>query len=367
MKQRNHYAALDGLRGVAAFSVLLYHLGHWLNKPFLASNAGLAVDFFFCLSGYVLSVAYRARLDSGMTATAFMRIRLIRLMPMIVIGTLFSSAYLAVRVLFLHYPAPGGQLLLATVLGLLCLPNFWATQPIGGPQVFPLNGPQYTLFLEFVVNLVWAATKKAELLVLSLAIAAICFAAVAEIGIGGDEVGNFLKGLPRVFASFYAGVAIFHLQARYPVLQSRAIGRLFLPLTIVMLAVFYFPSPLTLAPQFTWILIGSPLLVLAGSQVRPEGMTERLALLSGELSYPIYALHYPIFVWVNGMYQELLHRRDFLPDSALTGLIVPLACYLLLQIYDKPVRSWLERRSAARRSATPPPSTPAPAPSISIK
>ena len=100
MKQRNHYAALDGLRGVAAFSVLLYHLGHWLNKPFLASNAGLAVDFFFCLSGYVLSVAYRARLDSGMPATTFMRIRLIRLMPMIVIGTLFSSGYLAVRILF---------------------------------------------------------------------------------------------------------------------------------------------------------------------------------------------------------------------------------------------------------------------------
>ena len=83
MKQRNHYAALDGLRGVAAFSVLLYHLGHWLNKPFLASNAGLAVDFFFCLSGYVLSVAYRARLDSGMPATTFMRVRLIRLMPMV--------------------------------------------------------------------------------------------------------------------------------------------------------------------------------------------------------------------------------------------------------------------------------------------
>lgn len=367
MKQRNHYAALDGLRGVAAFSVLLYHLGHWLNKPFLASNAGLAVDFFFCLSGYVLSVAYRARLDSGMPATTFMRVRLIRLMPMIVIGTLFSSAYLAVRILFLHYPAPGGQLLLALVLGLLCLPNFWAPQTIGGPQVFPLNGPQYTLFLEFVINLAWAVTKKADSLVLSLVIAAICFAAMAETGIGGDEVGNFLKGLPRVFASFYAGVAIFHLQARYPVLRSPAIGRLFLPLAIIMLAVFYFPYPLTLRPQFVWILIGSPLLVLAGSQVKPVGMTEQLALLSGELSYPVYALHYPIFVWVNGMYQELLHRRDFLPDSALTGLIVPLACYLLLQIYDKPVRAWLERRLAARRSANPPPSTPAPAPSISVK
>ena len=171
-----------------------------------------------------------------------------------------------------------------------------------------------------------------------------------------------------MFASFYAGVAIFHLQARYPVLRSPAIGRLFLPLAIIMLAVFYFPYPLTLRPQFVWILIGSPLLVLAGSQVKPVGMTEQLALLSGELSYPVYALHYPIFVWVNGMYQELRCIVEIsCPIAALTGLIVPLACYLLLQIYDKPVRAWLERRLAARRSANPPPSTPAPAPSISVK
>src|SRR6185312_11830934 len=157
---------------------------------------------------------------------------------------------------------------------------------------------------------------------------------------------------------------IFHLQARYAVLSSPAIGRLFLPLSIIMLAVFFFPQPLALRPQLVWIPLGSPLLVLAGSQVKPVGLTEQLALFSGELSYPIYALHYPIFVWVNGTYQQLLHRRDFLPDSALTGVIVPLACFLL-QIHDKPVRSRRARHLPTRKSASPAPSTPAP--SISIK
>ena len=69
MEQGKHYAALDGLRGFAAVSVVIFHIGHWLQVPSLAANAGLAVDLFFCLSGYVLSLAYGKRL--GQTLTSF--------------------------------------------------------------------------------------------------------------------------------------------------------------------------------------------------------------------------------------------------------------------------------------------------------
>jgi hypothetical protein len=59
----NRFAALDGMRGLAAIFVLLFHLGQWQYRPTLAANAGLAVDFFFTLSGYVLALAYAGRLD----------------------------------------------------------------------------------------------------------------------------------------------------------------------------------------------------------------------------------------------------------------------------------------------------------------
>ena len=51
-----HYPALDGLRGLAALSVVVYHLG-LANRVNLAPNAYVSVEFFFALSGFVLARA----------------------------------------------------------------------------------------------------------------------------------------------------------------------------------------------------------------------------------------------------------------------------------------------------------------------
>jgi len=82
------YEALDGLRGVAAVAVMLYHIGGWTGRPWLAAHGYLAVDFFFCLSGFVLAHAYGRR-EIGWLG--YMRARLIRLWPLIAITMLTFS------------------------------------------------------------------------------------------------------------------------------------------------------------------------------------------------------------------------------------------------------------------------------------
>ena len=52
--QRGRYGALDGLRGVAAISVLIMHVSILLDHSNALPKAGLAVDLFFMLSGFVL-------------------------------------------------------------------------------------------------------------------------------------------------------------------------------------------------------------------------------------------------------------------------------------------------------------------------
>ena len=65
-----HYELLDGLRGVAALLVIWYHVF----EGFAFAGGGmitfinhgyLAVDFFFMLSGFVISYAYDDRLGKS--------------------------------------------------------------------------------------------------------------------------------------------------------------------------------------------------------------------------------------------------------------------------------------------------------------
>lgn len=349
MEQRYHYAALDGLRGLAAMSVLLFHLGHWYGENWLATNAGLAVDFFFCLSGYVLSIAYRAKFDAGLDTRTFLRIRAVRLVPVIIVGTLISAAYLFARGLGLGDDAISlAEVALATVLGMACLPMFTASAAIGGPQVFPLNGPQYTLFLELVVNIIWALTQRIESLWTAIAIVVISYTLTAIYGFAGDDVATFWTGFPRVLGAFYAGVAVFCAQRRYTLLTDPRWGRLFVPLLGLSFILFYWPTLLWFPIAWSWSLLVSPLLVISGARVMLVGATRRTALALGELSYPVYALHYPIFVWVNAVYQQLLGRRDTAICSVLVVIAVVIGSTLVLKLVDEPTRAWISRNLRAQ-------------------
>jgi peptidoglycan/LPS O-acetylase OafA/YrhL len=343
LTSRGHYAALDGLRGFAAIAVLLYHIGHWLNAPLLATNSGLAVDFFFCLSGFVLALAYDDRFRAGLSTSQFMISRLIRLMPLTILATIITATYVCFRSVAFKSPILPDELLAAVLLGLINVPYLTASHALGGSQVFPLNGPQYSLFLEIVVNLVWSMLRKFDQLWLSVAIFAVSFSLLPFIGLGGDEAATFWSGFPRVNASFFAGVAIYHFEQRtkaLPALQNSGLW-----IVLIMGVWFFYPYPLPLKFELIWIALISPMIVYAGSKVRLSGKARSLALTGGALSYPIYVLHYPIFCWVNGGYQTAMNAPNLLFEGPLVLCCAVVGSYFALSLYDEPVRKWLARRA----------------------
>ncbi len=88
-----HYDILDGLRGVAALTVVCFHLFEDYATSHLdqkINHGYLAVDFFFILSGFVVGYAYDDRWKK-MTVGDFFKRRLIRLQPMVVIGALIGA------------------------------------------------------------------------------------------------------------------------------------------------------------------------------------------------------------------------------------------------------------------------------------
>ena len=89
-----HYDILDGLRGVAAITVVWFHLFEAYATSHLdqrINHGYLAVDFFFMLSGFVIGYAYDDRWKKKMSVKDFLKRRLIRLHPMVVMGPKIST------------------------------------------------------------------------------------------------------------------------------------------------------------------------------------------------------------------------------------------------------------------------------------
>lgn len=155
---KTRYEILDGLRGVAAVSVLVYHLFEAI--AFAAGapeqrfyHGFLAVDFFFVLSGFVMGYAYDERLETGsLTTGGFIRRRLIRLHPMVVMGVAVGLVCYVLQgcTLWDGTSVPWSQILTAVVFGLFLIPSPKALDVRGNYEAFPLNGPHWSLFFEYI-------------------------------------------------------------------------------------------------------------------------------------------------------------------------------------------------------------------------
>ncbi len=132
---------LDGMRGLAALSVLLYHGHNLFHDDKWFAQGYLFVDFFFLLSGFVLTLSTEPKFASGLTARQFMQTRLHRLWPTIAIGAALGA--------MVHTTLGGLDALPLLALELLMIPAPWSSEH----EIFPLNGPQWSLLWELVANL----------------------------------------------------------------------------------------------------------------------------------------------------------------------------------------------------------------------
>src|ERR1700678_2635783 len=155
---KEHFEVLDGLRGSAAFLIVIFHVFNYsfgFRGPFaLVHHAYLAVDFFFALSGFVVAYAYDDRW-TRMSVLQFFRIRLIRLHPLVLIGaTLGLLGYLLDPFSKMMNRGPLSMLLLAYLTCLLLLPS----PPVAGRhnESQALNGPAWSLMQEYLGNIAYA-------------------------------------------------------------------------------------------------------------------------------------------------------------------------------------------------------------------
>jgi peptidoglycan/LPS O-acetylase OafA/YrhL len=262
MPRDNRFSTLDGLRGMAAVFVLLFHCGQ------AAGSGYLGVDLFFLLSGFVLSHTYNDRLLEGMSVTRFTALRMVRIYPMFAVGALLGIVLQGGGPSMLLFPSPG---------------------------FYPANPPLWSLVFEFGVNVVWAAAlpwvgARARLTVLAATGALVAWGAVTH-GLGalsGPELLAFTTA--RVAFSYTLGCqfdAMF--RRRGGERRTTRLAWLLLPaLALVML-----PAPAnTLLWDLVAVFVAIPAIVWLGIVWRPR---ESAAMdLLGKLSFPLYCIHAPI-------------------------------------------------------------------------
>lgn len=361
---KSHYEVLDGLRGTAALSVLLFHVME-LTTADVAHNplrhAHLAVDFFFALSGFVLGYAYDARLSASasperrLDLKGFFLRRLIRLHPMVLVSMSWGL------ITFLFDPYVGhdpsgpnhlspGMLTLIFGLSLLLLPSPQVPYRFG--ETHSLDGPAWTLFQEYVANVAYAlfgsrlSRRTLGLLCILAAIAVM----VTALHFGNLSTGwdwkTFWAAFVRLTYPFFMGLLLYRLNVRGNLPHA------YIWLSLLLLAVFTAPAFGRFDGLYEafCVIVVFPLTIYLGTGTRRlDGFAGRLCRFTGRLSYPVYIVHYPaLYVFAHWLWKTHPSSSRVWTVAILLVLGDICAAWLLLKYYDEPLRAYLTRKLMAR-------------------
>jgi len=360
---KSHYVVLDGLRGVASVTVVLFHLCETfaLGDPFaqVINHGYLAVDFFFLLSGFVIAYAYDDRWGS-LTQWEFYKRRLIRLQPMVIMGSAIGALlyYFQLSPEFSQVATtPVWKLLIVMLIGFTLIPVPISLDIRGWREMHPLNGPAWSLFYEYIANVLYAvgirrlSNRVLGVLVLLAAAFLVQLAVTSPRSglIGGWSLDptELHIGFARVLFPFFAGVLLLRSGKFIQIRHSFAVCSLLL---VAVLAIPRFGDPQNLWVNGVYesicVILIFPLLVAMGAgEKRVDGASIRIARFFGELSYPLYITHYPlIYTYTAWVGRNKVSVAQGAPMGALLFVAAIVIAYACLKLYDEPVRRWLSCR-----------------------
>lgn len=344
---KQHFAILDGMRGIAALGVVIFHFMECAITDYSKNFIGhgfLAVDFFFCLSGFVIGYAYDNRIGQ-MTVGQFFKLRLIRLHPLVILGSVLGLLSFWFDPFAAHtvvYTA--GKLFLLFLCSILLIP-----MPVMEDRYFNqfgFNAPAWSLFWEYVANIFYAVVLHKvgkRLLILLVALAAVGIGLVAHRAtnlMGGWGKDNTWDGGVRVAYSFLAGLLVY----RCNWIIKNKLG--FIGLSILLSAALLMPFF-----KYNWlvetlvVLFYFPLLVSlgAGSTLLPR--LKKACDFCGNMSYPLYMTHYA-GIWIFANYYN-----TYKPGNGKLALIIitsttimVLVAWAVMKWYDTPLRKYLTRK-----------------------
>ncbi len=352
------FHTLDGLRGVAALVVAAMHIPSFTHRNFLGGKhivfGGLAVDFFFVLSGFVIAHAYGRKLTGGLGLGGFLRVRIIRLWPLYVLAIAIAVAQLGIERWLTPNVWTLKSLTLVALASLIMipLPIFGFNQPM-----FLLNPATWSLAAEMIVNALYAAIARrlTDVRLVILCAVAGCVLLWRFLSHHGGSIGVLWEGLDialaRAVYGFFTGVLIYRLHQRSPFKIAVNGWILMIPLGVMLLG----PTDPSWRPWYepACALLVFPAMIYVGASSTMGPISRRICLFFGGISYALYVLHSPLGStadWVARLFHQSL--ASDLADFGLLGAFVGVA-WIADILYDQPVRKALSRLFGGVRRASP--------------
>ncbi|MDO5523278.1 MAG: acyltransferase [Bacteroidia bacterium] len=360
-----HYQILNGLRGIAALMVIWFHVFEaFATSPIdqKFNHGYLAVDFFFILSGFVIGYAYDDRWDR-MSKKDFFKRRLIRLHPLIILGTVLGVITFLIQgsEQWDGTKVSLSMVMLAMLMHLFLIPAApgAGAEVRGNAEMYPLNGPAWTLFFEYIGNILYALflrklSTKALTVVVVLAGAGLAsfavfnFSGYGHLGVGWSMLDyNLIGGFLRLLFAFSMGLL---MSRKFKPANIKGAFWISSAAIIVLLSLPYIGGEEAMWMNGLYdavcIIVVFPILLHIGASGKTDTkFTTSMCKFLGDISYPLYIVHYPFmylfysWVWKNGLtFAQTWHITLVL----FFGNI--LLAYLALKLYDEPVRKYLTRR-----------------------
>jgi peptidoglycan/LPS O-acetylase OafA/YrhL len=348
-----HFSLLDGMRGVGALVVVAGHAIESVGKLHLFPHVQAGVDLFFALSGFVIAHAYQPRMERGMSLGDYTQRRLIRLYPLVPLAVAFGATIYLVRLLLL-----GHSELLRPLFGSALLNAVFLPSPLLNADAYGIawavNPPLWSLTSEAAMNVLFGVAlwkMRSRNLVVCALLGAVAFAWCAfrigetNIGPGWYELDAMLV---RPVYPFCAGILLWRITRGHQPRFQLSPAVVLIGMVLILAAPSFGRYDLAAGLLLVWI--GMPLVLYAGAFL--ASTSSRTLRLLGDISYPVYLLHFPLIKAVN-----FATKRWDLQHSMPWGLVVlevvlsAVVGYAAFRLYDEPVRNWLT--GMAKKRAAP--------------
>lgn len=357
---------LEGLRGIAAVGVVLYHSWyHWqINEVPLIEHGNLFVDLFFVISGFVISHIYIARLREQQDLVQFAVLRTARLYPLHLFTLLLLAAYTlgsawAQAAWRLPFPRLHATLLANNNAGQF-VENLLMLQALLSANTPSFNSPSWSISAEYFTYFIFALTvaiaARSRRLFLLLA-AGLALAALGWLFQAGSLTGA--ERLLRCIGGFFSGALVYLAWSRWQ-LRLRGVAGQAAELAAVVLAgtaLWYCGegrAQFLVLPCFAVLVF----LLADGGGIVTALLRHRYIQNLGKWSYSIYMVHFTIILAMSDLARVFWNRgpsafmwwhlKRTLPLTLVLLAVVLLVASLTYRYIEDPPRRWAKRWVARR-------------------